>query len=339
MIGVNVDAFGLVNPLDLGLTGTDIVRFVIPPIDRDLRWWVDCLVDEDVVSLGIVGSETIGLDPEKWEEKLVPIALRYDGTLDIVVMGNEPDGKGPSSWKLTKAEYQRLLDLGRKYFKTSKLCMASLVSGTTAMLDGLDASGYTYGAYNPYGKNPYPDWPSEDWGTGPLIPLHTLYIDAYKKLGIEQLIIGEFGIEILSESEQADYYGRMISCVQRLDGLYAALVFCWTDAMVPGFGMIRTDGTLKPSMEAYYSRLGGAKPEQYKYVEGFEQWHNIEPNLIGYPLENEHGGIHHFSQQKTSYGLLTWADVNGVGPVFTFYDEESLIRHRWIYGESHSVVV
>lgn len=122
-----------------------------------------------------------------------------------------------------------------------------------------------------------------------------------------------------------------------------AIQFCRDDFMVPNeelveskyWGLIDLDN--RPRL-AWRNLLNGEAMPEYKL--GFKEWYDLEPELLGDPLEDEHGGIEGLSQQKTENGLLTWVALPGYeGGMRTFYNWETGERRALPGGATMSFVI
>ncbi len=108
---------------------------------------------------------------------------------------------------------------------------------------------------HPYGRRPTEDWPSPSWGFGPLIPFLQSYQQALAPSNsVLPLLITEFGVSDNTPSDDnvfpEHFYGVLNSTVPVSQWSGVAFWFCWSNAMVPPFGLLNRDGTPKPM---YYS--------------------------------------------------------------------------------------
>lgn len=169
--------------------------------------------------------------------------------VDAFQVGNEPDLDSPSSWRMPVGLYasflRRCTEMLRDVRGECTIVAAGLASGDMqyawelAELTG--DLGVAY-AIHPYGRRPEPEWPRPDWGVGTLDDL----LRAYQQVLPGTLWVTEYGTE--DGRVHGEYYGRM---AEALNGrVEAAFAFCWSDGMVPGFGLVDRDG--KPK-EAYWN--------------------------------------------------------------------------------------
>jgi hypothetical protein len=105
-----------------------------------------------------------------------------------------------------------------------------------------------YVAVHPYGQRAPDGWPDPGWGFGEMSDLFDRYL-AYGK----PLWVSEIGTDTTDTGFQANY----LENVYRLaSGEYANRVpvvfwFCWSDAMVPSFGVLYSNGAAKDAYSRY----------------------------------------------------------------------------------------
>lgn len=112
-------------------------------------------------------------------------------------------------------------------------------------------------ALHPYGQRPEPAWPSSDWGfgyVGDLIRRYQEEFDGY-------WWISEAGCSTTDEAFQAEYLKRMYRTINEKyskvglhnpnGGVKQVSWFCYSDGMVPPYGLVRGDSTRKSAYEAY----------------------------------------------------------------------------------------
>ncbi len=137
-----------------------------------------------------------------------------------------------------------------RLWSTRPIVAGGLASGNPLYLQGASdaAGGLPTDAVgiHPYGQRAPDDWPDPSWGFGNMSAL----FDAYLVFG-QPLWVTEIGT--IDEPLQADYLENVYTLAA---GPYAGLVpvvlwFCWSDAMVPPFGVLYADGTPKPSFDRY----------------------------------------------------------------------------------------
>jgi hypothetical protein len=175
-------------------------------------------------------------------------ATRYDRYAVAWIVGNEPDHVSPSSWSMSKADFQTMGKAARAGLPGKTIICGGLVSGQPSWLDGQDLSWMSVVGVHPYGKRPEPNWPSPTWGTGYIGDL----IDGYAAYG-KPIMVTEIGLSTqeVDEAFQGQYVERMCNAMARRTDIIAVQWFCMTDDMVDGFGLYRNDGSPKPSADAY----------------------------------------------------------------------------------------
>jgi hypothetical protein len=101
-------------------------------------------------------------------------------------------------------------------------------------------------AVHPYGQRAPDGWPRPGWGFGDMSDL----FDRYLTFGLP-LWVSEIGTE--DESVQAPYLDNVYRLAR--DGyrerVETVFWFCWSDGMVPPFGVLRTSGEPKPAYDRY----------------------------------------------------------------------------------------
>jgi subtilase family serine protease len=104
-------------------------------------------------------------------------------------------------------------------------------------------------AVHPYEQRPEPDWPGPGWGYGYLGDL----ISAYDQVAPVPLVITEAGDSRLTPEGQAQYLRRFYNAVtsQFSNEVESVYWFCYSDAMVPPFGLLNQAGQRKPAWFAF----------------------------------------------------------------------------------------
>jgi spore coat protein H len=104
-------------------------------------------------------------------------------------------------------------------------------------------------AIHPYGQRPEPNWPNPNWGFGYVNDL----IANYKQVTNLPLIISEIGVEHLPPEGQAEYLRRFYNSVlpQFSSVMKDVFWFCYSDGMVPPFGLLDQSDQRKPAYYAY----------------------------------------------------------------------------------------
>jgi hypothetical protein len=109
-------------------------------------------------------------------------------------------------------------------------------------------------AFHPYGQRPEPDWPHPDWFFGYVGDLLNRYFEAG---GERTLWITEMGapeIDLGNDRQQvAEFLRRYYQAITTLfrDKVDQLFWFCYSDGMVPTYGLLDGDGVSKPAFGAF----------------------------------------------------------------------------------------
>jgi hypothetical protein len=317
-----------------------MVRLVGYP-DTDLTAWLDRCGEVGLDVIMILGSECLGADEAHWPDIISSFGQRYGDRVAWWQIGNECDAapNAESSWCMSQTKLNRLFRAARQVLPGARLLGPGLCSGLPQWAESVEWERVDGIAFHPYGKNPGAWWRGKDWGTGELEPLLLGYraiAERYQR----PLFITEFGWQSvgdgsLTEEVQADYYGKMLTTLAADPRVEAVLPFCYHDYR--GFGLL-DGGRRKPVYDAVAQAAGGprpttprrrriARPTAPEFLAGFKRFHDLLPDLIGEPLESEHGIWDGQAVQHTTNGWLTWSDLKS-GPALTFLHRDGR-RYRW----------
>jgi hypothetical protein len=98
---------------------------------------------------------------------------------------------------------------------------------------------------HPYGQRAPDDWPHSGWGFGNMSDL----FDRYLAFGLP-LWVTEIGT--VDSSLQAAYLENVYELAESYPGRVDRVFwFCWSDGMVPPFGVVTSGGTPKPAYWSY----------------------------------------------------------------------------------------
>lgn len=178
---------------------------------------------------------------------------------------NEPDhpvhpGYSPT---LREAVFGRMLRRTRDAVKAvdpqALIVTAGLASGNPSWLTTVIKSlggdlPADIVAFHPYGQRPESDWPNPNWGFGYVGNLLKAYYKAGKN---KPLWITEMGIKEEDVGHSRDqaaefirrYYQTIIT--RYSDNVQELLWFCYSDGMVPPFGLVDSAGKPKQAREAF----------------------------------------------------------------------------------------
>jgi hypothetical protein len=183
------------------------------------------------------------------------LAQHYRDSVDAWQIWNEPDlaahpGYDPYVRPLHYGVMLRDSAAAIRSFSSRPVVTGGLASGDPGYLaQARDAAGgLTIDAVvvHPYGQRAPDNWPNSTWGFGNMSDLFDRYLTFGKALWVS-----EAGVNTQDGEFQANY----LENVYRLaEGEYAGRVqvvfwFCWSDGMVPPFGVVDGSGKPKP---AYY---------------------------------------------------------------------------------------
>lgn len=305
-IGVNVDAIGTYRAADLKAAGVQWARLVALPEVNAINYLTELRL-HGIKTLLVLASESFHGAP--WAEMVAEYQHRYAGLVDAVQAANEPDIESPSSWTMSPDDLNRLLSIAYLQFSGVPIIGPGLASGNPDWAKKINADFISAYAVHPYGRRPERDniaWTETPGNFGYVGDL----LDEYAKLG-KPLWVSEVGVSTtqVTETFQARYCHAMMKHLRDRKDTQAALWFAWSD-QVPGFGLTRSDGSKKPSWDAFAAvatePLLEEQPEPApRFVLGFEKWANRDPWLIKDPIANE-SSVGSWQVQPTTAGLLAW---------------------------------
>ena len=177
------------------------------------------------------------------------IAQHYGSQVQAYQIWNEPDYQEPEDeydpcvrvevfGHLLRATFEAIREVS-----SATVVMGGLAAGQPGYLDEVRAS--TNGVLHvdavgvhPYGRRPTEDWPRPDWGFGVLGDL----IRQYNAAAGKPIWITEVGTN--DTSVQDEFPRRTFEALNEDLAEVAPYVFwfCWSDGMVPPFGLVAVDG-------------------------------------------------------------------------------------------------
>lgn len=242
-LGVNVDPRMGTDPAEVAAAGAGWVRSVLFA-EPDLSGWLQCCDNAGLRVLAVVARESLYRPsepiPMAFEEAAALYAARYAGLMHAWQPGNEPDIDSPASWTMAPAELNELLRAFRSALPDGHIVGPGLASGAASYLEGIDLDLVDAIAVHPYGQRPDPEWPRANWGFSYVRDL----LGAYRAYG-KPIWVTEFGGplgDFAGARERGEYYGRMAARLAAEPDVRVAFAFCWSDAMVPGFGLLDANG-------------------------------------------------------------------------------------------------
>ena len=213
-LGINVAGRADQSPADIAALGATWARTVAYP-DADISDWIRGCHSQGVRVLLVLARESIGADANGWRENIDMYRDRYPGLIDAWQVGNEADHESPSSWTMEKADLSNLLQVARQRLGSEAYIVgAGLVSGHPSWAAGVNWNPVSAIACHPYAK--FPSTPELD-------DLLSGYIAHGKPLWV------------------TEYHARTIGMAAALRNhphLQVTLAFCYSDSMVPGFGLV-----------------------------------------------------------------------------------------------------
>ncbi len=118
-------------------------------------------------------------------------------------------------------------------------------------------------AFHPYGQRPEPSWPRDNWGFGYVGSLLNSYYTAGQR---KPIWITEMGVkqnEVDNPDQAAEFLSRYYHTITNRfsDKVQQLLWFCYSDGMVPPFGLIDINNNRKPIYHSF-KRVAAARPKQ-----------------------------------------------------------------------------
>lgn len=241
LLGLNVDpvhGFSVEEILD---TKAQFVRFPFWwDTGFDYKGWTRALTEHGVECMAVLDKRAMA-GTGSIERKMRRL-LKMLPTLYYWQIGNEPDGRESSSWGMTKGRFSRYLQTAVKVFNGRYVIAGGLISGDSGWLTGVDTHLCDAIAVHPYTQTP-----------DSVITL----LDNYSRWS-KPICITEFGGQdalFNNEHERAVYHSEMIQSLSSHALVGMASVFCYSDAMVDGFGIVDADGNPKETFAAFHDAI------------------------------------------------------------------------------------
>jgi hypothetical protein len=212
-------------------------------------------------------------DPD-WDRYIEQFARRSGQIADLLKefnpafqIWNEPDHHVDGSYAptLREAVFARMLrrtyDAIRQVMPQARILTAGLAKGDPSWLTrvvnavpgGMPRDMIV--AFHPYGQRPEPNWPRPDWAFGYVGNLLNNYYQAGQR---RPLWITEMGVKIgdvdNDPNKVAEFLRRYYNTIQThySDKVQELIWFCYSDGMVPPFGLVDGGGNRKPIYNAYH---------------------------------------------------------------------------------------
>jgi hypothetical protein len=301
MFGLNIDpnnSRGNPEPTELRELGVQIVRYTFydssggDQVDSGkVRFYTDKARgyrEAGIDSLVILTYDTYPGRPNfdasdhDWDEYLNrftrragQIAQRLAPWRPAYQIWNEPDHpvKGNYNPTLREEVFGRMLRRTRDAIKaadaSARVICGGLAMGNPSWLRRVvDSLGGEFPvdatAFHPYGQRPDRGWPRPDWGFGYVGDLLNQYYQAgqRKPIWISEMGVKEEDVENNREmvAEFLNRYYRTIT-TQFSDKVQQLIWFCYSDGMVPTFGLLDANGNRKPAYFAYVRAASSYQPQ------------------------------------------------------------------------------
>ena len=219
-ISINVDPLnqlGRPSPSVLKEMGFSWVRMVARP---GAEWYASQCIQSGLNIILLLARESFNSIPIP--EQVASYARYFPAT--IWQIGNEMDQQGESSWSMTQDDYRGLVyscvNSIHSVNPDAKIISGGLASGNPSWwtLDDLPIDGI---AVHPYAKSAQEA---------------SVLLDQYRQVSSKPIYVTEW---YRPPSEIQDF-------LEMLDGVELSCYFCYSDAMVMGFGLLDTNGNPKP---------------------------------------------------------------------------------------------
>jgi hypothetical protein len=273
-LGINLDPknpAGKPPIADLGRFGW--IR-VVARRDQEVTDYVNEARQAGIRVLAVLALQSFQSDnPDATEMTEIARAYANQFEADCWQLGNEPDAgwsptasdeensaavRGPhhpSSWCLDPPQFARLVKTCaaaiREVRPTATIITAGLTSGSPEYLARCGQVPVDGVAVHPYGQRPEPDrdaWKNLPGNFGFVGNL----LGAYGMFG-RPLWVTEVGVSTTEASRalQARYCEAMMSLLRDRADVSAGFWFCYSDGMVPEFGLIDKNGAKKPAFSRF----------------------------------------------------------------------------------------
>lgn len=272
-------------------------------------------------------------DPAVRQKAIEFYAGEFGDLIDIHNPVNEPDGVQFESSTMPVPVVNHILWYSRQKWPT-KVPLAGVggVTGQLAYYADIETQWLAYLDDHLYAKFAPVENPDPDFSLERAINERVKFAQAR---GLKGFLMSEIGIDSwqTSEARQAEFVRNTLGYAKGRSDVVLCLDFCVHPYQ--GWGLLRQDGTWKPAADEFRALQGNPEPKTLPYYQlGFKQWASLEGDLLGDPLENEHGAGLGWTTQKTSRGRLQWVDGKG----HAFVDHEGRL-FRWQENLTESVEV
>lgn len=276
-LGLSVPKDGSVSPAALRALGATWASFTIDALAPDQARYCRALTAAGITPFPRVDDDTLRAfgelyDPDTQDHAATWIADTFTGWCPAIGSINEPDWQGRESSPHEHAWVNRLnRALRRELPPSMSLIGPALVSGNPHWLDDLDLSLLDGLDLHLYGKVP-PTWQG-DTMTGWLPDALHGYIRRMQELGhLLPISMSELGLSSVEAGEalQADYCSQSMAWLASDACPREVRMACWFAYHDhDGFGLMRADGSAKPSAAAF--RAAAQVPEPVDRCEEYRQ--------------------------------------------------------------------
>lgn len=237
-IGLNVARDGSSDPVtvrDLGATWVRIVAMA----EHDLTDYLLRCEDQGLRVLLVLARESFadGGTVSLYRE-------RYADLVDAVQVGNESDLVSPSSWTMAPGELAALGLSVRTAWPGIPIVCAGMASGHPEWMDGMNLSWADAVAVHPYLKDAPNPSDLED------LPDADALVREYGRFG-KPVLVTEWGWWGDQEQRATEETRDMVRWAGSTDLCEVLFYFCYSDSMVPPFGLLHADGSEKPRAAAF----------------------------------------------------------------------------------------
>jgi hypothetical protein len=199
---------------------------------------------------------------QTFDSTLDAIAAHYGDGVDAWQIWNEPDLPAQPGYDpgVPAVHYGKMLLAAvttiHKH-STRPVITGGMASGDPGYLtQATQAAALTADAVavHPYGQRAPDGWPTTGWGFGEMSALLKAYLAFGKPVWISEIGTNDSS----SPTFQADYLENVYTLTKSAFGAKVPVVFwfCWSDGMVPPYGIVDAGGQPKPAYVRYQTLAG-----------------------------------------------------------------------------------
>lgn len=250
LLGINtnpVQGFTVQQQVDLLGAGGLVRTAPWQDVDYDYNKWAQELQANQLEPVYVLDLRALsGINSSRgYYAAMRKLRSKYP-TVKYWQIGNEEDQpNSASSWYMPPGRFESLLLNARLAFGDSYLIAGALVSGDIGYVEQVKSWPVNAIAFHPYGIRPT-NWQDPNYGFGAIENTYAMYSGALPDLDIW---ITELGNDMEPEHTRAAYHSEMLTSLLAL-GAKTALVFCYSDVMVAGYGLCDSAGDAKETYAA-----------------------------------------------------------------------------------------